>query len=352
MEVLMIKRKPKLIIVGNGFDLAHGLKTSYNHFLEDYIRDATNAAINSNKRSYKDDSIDLYYPYNELPKNKNLQGLIKFIKEGDPNIKLEINNNFLAEIFNHSNDKWVNIEKLYYEWLKEFINKEIELSGLVRNFEHVYKLNTEFHSIKVKLSKYLKDKVEPNLKHINMLFKSHFLDLEETDLILSFNYTSTLHHYKSSVNPKINFITIHGNVNDNPPDEIIFGYGDEKDSYFDKIENLDDNRLSEHLKSYAYFDSSYRRQLDEFLNKTGFTTEIIGHSCSISDRAVLSNIFEHENCNNIRIHYYQTKAHHKELIREVSRNINQDLRIGRILPYDEQYRCPQWNDKYYSGSIN
>ncbi|NAS10892.1 AbiH family protein [Poritiphilus flavus] len=27
----------KLVIVGNGFDLAHGLATSYGHFINDYL---------------------------------------------------------------------------------------------------------------------------------------------------------------------------------------------------------------------------------------------------------------------------------------------------------------------------
>ncbi len=30
----------KLLIIGNGFDLAHGLKTSYNHFLLWYLDQA------------------------------------------------------------------------------------------------------------------------------------------------------------------------------------------------------------------------------------------------------------------------------------------------------------------------
>lgn len=28
----------RLFIIGNGFDLAHGLPTSYNHFIDDYIQ--------------------------------------------------------------------------------------------------------------------------------------------------------------------------------------------------------------------------------------------------------------------------------------------------------------------------
>jgi len=35
----------RLILVGNGFDLAHGLKTSYKDFIEDYLSKAINFFI-------------------------------------------------------------------------------------------------------------------------------------------------------------------------------------------------------------------------------------------------------------------------------------------------------------------
>jgi hypothetical protein len=35
----------RLIIIGNGFDLAHGIKTSYHDFILDYLKERLLAAL-------------------------------------------------------------------------------------------------------------------------------------------------------------------------------------------------------------------------------------------------------------------------------------------------------------------
>ena len=57
----------RLIIIGNGFDLAHGLKTSYHDFILYYLKDNCIKAIQgglkiSNSQPYK----ELYHYKNEL----------------------------------------------------------------------------------------------------------------------------------------------------------------------------------------------------------------------------------------------------------------------------------------------
>ena len=46
----------RLIIIGNGFDLAHGIKTSYKDFIADYLCNAINTFFEN--RIYSDDFAD------------------------------------------------------------------------------------------------------------------------------------------------------------------------------------------------------------------------------------------------------------------------------------------------------
>ena len=43
----------RLILIGNGFDLAHGLKTSINNFIEDYLLNTINLFYE--EKYYSDD---------------------------------------------------------------------------------------------------------------------------------------------------------------------------------------------------------------------------------------------------------------------------------------------------------
>lgn len=46
----------RIILIGNGFDLAHGLKTSYRDFIDDYWKTFIKEARNSGKQSYEDEN--------------------------------------------------------------------------------------------------------------------------------------------------------------------------------------------------------------------------------------------------------------------------------------------------------
>jgi len=50
----------RLILIGNGFDLAHNMKTSYGDFVKDYLYNAINQFIKSgNQENYSDTLIDI-----------------------------------------------------------------------------------------------------------------------------------------------------------------------------------------------------------------------------------------------------------------------------------------------------
>ena len=51
----------RLILVGNGFDLAHGLKTSYKDFIDDFWEGKINEIkYSESNSSYEDEYIKVY----------------------------------------------------------------------------------------------------------------------------------------------------------------------------------------------------------------------------------------------------------------------------------------------------
>lgn len=135
----------RLVIIGNGFDLAHGLPTSYKDFIDDYWTGVNNS-------SHKDDfvSFENIGQNFEFDQFKNLKGLANFIMQYDDNIKFsdaeiyrEYGNNIQngkyprAHILNYKNvffrlinqksiRNWVDIENEYYKQLKVIVSLKPE----------------------------------------------------------------------------------------------------------------------------------------------------------------------------------------------------------------------------------
>lgn len=146
---------------------------------------------------------------------------------------------------------------------------------------------------------------------------------------------------KTLIDSSPNYINhIHGSLNENP-DNIIFGFGDEMDKIYKELEELNDNRYLEHIKSFQYFKSPKYRQLLRFLNSSDFQVCIYGHSCGLSDRVMLNEIFEHEKCKSIKIYYYDEKDFNTKTM-DISRHFNDNqLMRKKIVDFDSECKIPQ-----------
>ena len=125
----------RIILIGNGFDLAHGLKTSYKNFIDDYWLGFIKQAKSGNKRNHSDDymnfstnvqtlahvlsSVNTPSSYNELL--SQIQSFRTYQVLGrDAKINLTFTNQFMERILKKSGlQKWVDIENEYYENIKE-----------------------------------------------------------------------------------------------------------------------------------------------------------------------------------------------------------------------------------------
>ena len=95
----------RIILIGNGFDLAHGIKTSYNHFLKDYwentiaqLQNAVTRNITSEGIPFENEDIrvdKIYGPYGATTKINatNFEDLFENFKS--QNIDFSFKNKFL-----------------------------------------------------------------------------------------------------------------------------------------------------------------------------------------------------------------------------------------------------------------
>ena len=311
----------RLVLIGNGFDLSHKLKTSYNDFLFYYLKKILNDFFSN--LSYEGKLIELHSKssINGFPKMETLDDLINVLNilkhKRDSNLYIKYKSQFFQEIINSfQHNKWVDLENQYFSYLLKMSNAS---SNLV---DDLSKLNQEFEHLKIELENYLREVVISD-NPIQNPAKFDFLleDIPDDQLIdskpfyptsienihvLNFNYTPTFNVYAQHLNTKknttINFI--HGELN-NPDNPIIFGFGDEHNDEYKKFENKKENQLFEHIKSFKYLRTSNYQDLIRFIDGNEFQVCIMGHSCGLSDRTMLKEIFEHKNCKSILIHYHK-----------------------------------------------
>lgn len=347
-----------LYLIGNGFDLAHGLETSYNHFLLWYLNDFLRQLWDKEEFDDKLMNIKCINRRYRVPSDfRSVSELLNWL-EGY-NYKITTHDFFDKIIRNYRDKRWVDIEYEYYMALVE-IYRSLEKSDVIRSdfhFNQVKPLNDCFESIKKKLVEYLGEHIKIKFEYKNyqmedVLFDGVFnekgIRSEKEMLFVCFNYTQTMGIYLNNSILEKDVIYIHGKLNgsSNP---VIFGYGDEMDPHYEKVENLNNNEFLKNIKSFNYFKTDNYQKVIRFIEGEGseFTVKILGHSCGLSDRILLNTIFEHPNCKNIKIFHYEkspTENDYFEKTQEISRHFKAskkgEMRM-KIVPFDRYSAIPQ-----------
>jgi hypothetical protein len=331
------KSKNLVVIIGNGFDLAHDLKTSYNDFANYYLNEVIfNELIKLNSK--EETSIikkDFIAKYNkskpakfgflsspELSDNIKINLIISYIMKNDvellkdsldlknsPPLKKLIYNSFLCNLYNNKYENWFDIEQAYYdELLNVFHDKDdyVKVHGESKT-ERIDILNQNLEEIKHELNDYLNNVIKPfEDKNVYYSFSQHFKERKNISFI-NFNYTDTVTKYfrlkndsdllKYSLN--IKNIHVHNSLNDN----IIFGYGDDTDEEYQKIKMAKNDEFLRNFKTFNYLKSkNYRRVLNELTSfKDGYDVLVIGHSLGLTDKTILKQILDNTSCQNIEL---------------------------------------------------
>lgn len=397
----------RLVLIGNGFDIAHGLKTSYANFISWYWSEWGKRLLHGQNKIEEDGlcSFNLkeatgysawamiwgwYYRRTNPLVPWDVNEIVEHAKQDRSLCDFSMCS-FLEKICKSiETKKWVDIENKYYRLLTEYALKE-------EDEEKVKNLNQQLQLIQDKLTEYLKQINENPIKPISEIRskiyapfkKSDFsngglktlaehvkaglaLDNKEMDyklrqydsscytsgfvddyrkkhpdsdeidwecvpielllpnqiMLLNFNYTNTAQSYcKAGSRFTVNHI--HGKVEE--PKSIIFGYGDELDKDYQKLKEQIDNEVLHHIKSIRYHEADNCHQMLDFIESEQYQVVIMGHSCGISDRTLLSTLFEHKNCVSIKPYFYikeDGSDNYLELIQNISRNFT-DMKLMR-----------------------
>lgn len=363
----------RLVLIGNGFDLAHGLRTSYSDFILWYGHEWGERLLHGHDKSESDelftfelnDKIDIsrwchvwgyyYQRSNPLEPWNPTEVFLKAVEDRQL-CDFKIESQLLKRIWAQLSLGWVDIENVYYSLLTE---EKMEYNkGFIKPD---YKtLNHHLDIIKDRLIEYLKLESEKGKnaiddiankihrpireREMSVTYKGSFYENQcfDTDpsaiMLLNFNYTSTPELYMSD-SSKLSINYIHGKLED--PQSVIFGYGDELDSRYKVLQNLNNNEPLRHIKSIRYLESDNYRKMLEFIESGPFQICIMGHSCGRSDRTLLNTLFEHRNCVSIKPYYYikDGKDNYLDLAMNISRNFT-DMKLMRDRVVNKEYCEP------------
>lgn len=361
----------RLIIIGNGFDLAHGLKTRFSDFLNYYLVQLWPKL--QNPKNQKDllvnfQRTDTFFRENDV--NFNTKTALSIIKKlynpgkarfsGDP--VFGIHSSYFEQSFkNYINGKWLDLETEYFhelmriieQWERKFnqhgdrkqiqnhklediqkLNKQIDLIGDLL-IEHIDSEEKEFYKNPF-YSKDLSDCFYENIYNgeSDKIEEKDFSLVPNKILIVNFNYTNTA---KSYVGYNAEYIHIHGNLSD----EIIFGFGDDTSDKYKELENEYNNEFLRKIKSFRYLKNSNYKKLVTFIISGEFQVHIYGHSCGVSDRTLFKQIFENKYCKHIKTFYYDQKDFDEKMF-EISRHFeDKNMFLEKVVPFNDCRPMPQ-----------
>lgn len=325
-----------ILIIGNGFDLAHGLKTSYKDFLEYCLK---------------------------LPSENSFR---------QNNIWLET---FLHDT-NDNSDTWIDLETKIYDLLHEIFRKRTSFPSYC-NFGNTYQLiYSDSHKLSLgkindKSFKPITDKQLINLLYEQLrVFTREFqnylinevlgkmnstskykLSLQAAGVqpntqdvyILSFNYTDTCERlYKQKFNTycqlKIQPYYVHGKVQNNGECALVLGTKSFDREKIDRDLLIDVNIFQKHNQRHKYGTIEAYQDLLKKLTEPGRiikpTFHVIGHSLDKTDHKILKHIFLANKNAVIKIYYHNEEAQEK-LINNITEIIGEEEVMTKVRLIDQ-----------------
>ena len=373
-----------IIILGNGFDLAHGLATGYKDYVRAMLIDSL--IVKGGARStYKGSPFKLSGSINrsglwlgnfeqlDKKENRKLCELYNWLLE----LPKDDESRFIRRIIEDFENKgWVDLEETFFSILKASITEDYidrdRIKALNKQMEELgqslcqYLTKLEqpapFEDIRTLFEQIKKEQIErawEQARNYNfpriVATRVHAGQMEERlsgITVLTFNYTDTCEVlYKDVLTIKVKdvsncslvgeieddipptFIHIHGSLKE---EDIVLGYGDETTDMFRELEDANDNELTKYFKSFYYMQNPRYRQFFEVLERGPFRLHLMGHSCGLSDRVLLSSIFNHPNLEDVRIYYHdrgEDGNDYFQLCQNISRHFHDKHAMRRkILP--------------------
>ncbi|MAP54610.1 AbiH family protein [Altibacter sp.] len=363
----------KVVLIGNGFDLAHGFPTSYNQFMLDYLKKRLIANWGTQRGNNEEDIFKFHFEkkfsdvaQKDLDNYHNLQTLLTNLKRANISIYGEID--FANSLLGACSRQWVDIEEIYYRELLKIsliLNEDEQSKQLTKlnqalltikkaliEYLSSLQLNVDNHSRPfLEICQFIEQPLNNNSfsKHFNINIAKNVRTANEIEniMLVNFNYTTTPQFYQDALENvnslNIRSTNIHGKLS---LQDAIFGYGDDFSEEYKKLENANIESLLVNMKTSWYSKTSRYHELINFINSQPYHVLIMGHSCGLSDRTLLNSIFENDNCMDIEILFHEKEPgndDHFSKSLNISRHFSDKQKFRyRIIPRDKSFKMPQF----------
>lgn len=335
----------KLLVTGNGFDLAHGLPTSYKDFLL-FLRAITE--FNPTKAEQERfDRADLFKELSDFVRkflHEHFFSRAKYSNKREQIFDIQDNlqseyseytgDNFWFTYFkqcsNQSRTNWIDfeqeIQRLVFTLESNTNNlhlteNQIHIklpkypscdpsSSQVNSSEFAYCLYQDLTNFAFCFELYLKTVVEGVLNAYNPdgHFVSQLMRNISPDYVLTFNYTQTFERLYGDLVSTENIHHLHGEIGADasvPLSNLIFGF------------HCPDTMSDPHVSNFIWFEKYFQRILLDrgpafyrwlHEHEQDLETVIYGHSLDITDRDILVSIIEKSRQTTIYYHAESAKA--------------------------------------------
>ena len=327
-----------ILVIGNGFDLAHGLPTRYMDFLEfiEEYKKYKNDFLNESDyivcfKGLKESKPEIYNEINDLiNKNRWFHHFLKLKEyrslnnrqtwiDFESEISKVIQTLDKVENDSYSEFNQVQLDEYEFEVLQYILeeSKDISVYDCVFTLDQVEKyiqelmidLNRLIRCLEIYLLYYVKPKYDKSKV-------KRFINDLNIERVLTFNYTDT---YECLYNTqKVDFNYIHGRINeehDLNTCNLVLGI----DEYLD---NNEKDKKVEFIQFKKFYQRIYKRtgclykdwlrecKKKVFVNKQGpneLRLFIIGHSLDVTDKDILKELILCEWIN-VTIYYHNQEA--------------------------------------------
>ncbi len=343
-----------ILILGNGFDLAHGLKTSYKDFLNYCIEKNNKRLIPAvNYNSYFIDNIWFRHFVNKMQKlgdtwinlEEEIFEVIKNINEqvfehygGENKYFQHIMFSYNKDIYDFTFENFIyNLQNNYPYDIDYKKYKEIETNDFSKKFIYIdnfYGLINFIYDQLRAFTKEFEEYLKTEVSHLKNNSKYTLSIHSNNNLIyaLSFNYTNTcellyMNDFNTSIqNLEIKTIYVHGRICNTEDCNLVLGthsFDNSQISNKQKYIPADFNIFKKHHQRHRYGTIEPYQDLLEKIKKSASKPifHIIGHSLDITDRAILKHLLLANDNALINIYY-----HNEEALARMQSNI--DLIIG------------------------
>lgn len=369
----------RYLVLGNGFDLAHGLKTRYTDFLmyvierdkalySNYVQNNSNVDIEYIETNNSDEYIS-----EKIKNNIWLNYFVVLYRDklirGENWIDFELEISYIIENF----DRKAKSKLEYIYELKELNNDDDKKMLYFYNLYGILHASKDVHNVKKQTYQELIKNLSNDLDNLILAFEYYLQnEVEDKDVlfyspdikalgeingILNFNYTTTYKRvYQDLSNTLVHYI--HGKVANENGNNMVLGVneyweGSEADKHTDF--NIFKKFVQRVMKDTG---TDYRKWIYEatengksYENKRAVTSYkdlglsevyIFGHSLDCTDRDLLMELFENDNI--VVNIYYKDKVHQADLIAAVVKMISEEKFIKQYQQYPQRIKFIHQHD--------